>query len=971
MPLPVHDTRTGQDRNEAHAPYNFVPLPERVVGVVDTADHAVLDPTRHTGRIECTLTTGTPLYIRAGYTPEDYGRLARRSMVQLTAQEQAERALFFHHGEQPAGHARPLPVIPGSSLRGMVRNIVAIVSASRVAPVNRRQLFHRTMANPLYVAQFTQEVAGAYASKVRGGFLRQDPDGNWLIDEVTVARIQRPGHRIGGIASIPCPVPRVGNTPTIHVACGALRNVPLGRVTLRFIPVTTASVAPGPGLQPATLVVTKDMPGKHFEFVFLHDHAVHSRTWQVPQDVVDDYQSVDQITRHMEDHFPPAGRLQAGQPIFFLPGRGTRVEFIGRAQCFRIRYGFTVQQLLEQAVPSNRVTTTPLDLAESLFGYVRDQAPQDGSPVNRAGRVTIGDARLANPTLAPADIWFDPNRLLEPEILSAPKPTTYRHYLVQTNNMSGVNAGVPPAHPARIRANVNHMTYDQRGTTIRGHKLYWHHRVHRQLTPRGVDEPLQNRGGDTQRTRMCPVKAGVSFTFTMHYDNLTSVELGALLWAVRVSAMRGTQRPYRLKLGMGKPLGLGSVHLDATVLRQCPTARYGQLFDDAGSWNRGEQTLPDDVIEHFIKVFELHQLASMGRPTNANGQPYTALRQTPRVQDMLRLLRWPDEDTWEHDMQDSVEYMPLNPDFTLRRVLGVPANVPGVAALPNANLCPLPNAALAFGVGTPVLIDSVAGPVGTHPTTRGALQAVRIAGDNLPPNVDLSAVAWDGPHLTAGCIAVISGLAASADGRCMVLAVAPLHHPAALPQLVEGAPVIGIRDANGNVAIPRGLYSTPSGVLPGAALAFGVGTPVLIDSVTGPVGTHPTTGAVLQAVRIAGDNLPPNVDLSAVAWAGPHLTARCIAVISGLAASADGRCMVLAVAPPHHPAALPQLLEGAPVIGIRDANDNVAILIDGLYTVPAGVTIQATTDPGGCRFAGHVALLDDQTGHPTWDAMLL
>src|SRR5690242_462514 len=82
----------------ALAPYNFVPLPEKVVPAEEVAAEERVPPIkkpdgqieefpysvrqdiyhagRHTGTIACTLTAASPLYVRCGYTPEEYAALA-------------------------------------------------------------------------------------------------------------------------------------------------------------------------------------------------------------------------------------------------------------------------------------------------------------------------------------------------------------------------------------------------------------------------------------------------------------------------------------------------------------------------------------------------------------------------------------------------------------------------------------------------------------------------------------------------------------------------------------------------------------------------------------------------------------------------------------------------------------------------------------------------------------------------------
>jgi hypothetical protein len=64
---------TKEDRT-AKAPYNFVELPEKVVEAQSLPDGGRYHPERHTGRIECTLTTKSKLYTRCGWSPENFAK---------------------------------------------------------------------------------------------------------------------------------------------------------------------------------------------------------------------------------------------------------------------------------------------------------------------------------------------------------------------------------------------------------------------------------------------------------------------------------------------------------------------------------------------------------------------------------------------------------------------------------------------------------------------------------------------------------------------------------------------------------------------------------------------------------------------------------------------------------------------------------------------------------------------------------
>jgi len=59
----------------AHAPYNFVPLPQNVVPVcykIPAHDRYVENA--HTGYLNCVLTTLTPTYIRAALNPDFFAQ---------------------------------------------------------------------------------------------------------------------------------------------------------------------------------------------------------------------------------------------------------------------------------------------------------------------------------------------------------------------------------------------------------------------------------------------------------------------------------------------------------------------------------------------------------------------------------------------------------------------------------------------------------------------------------------------------------------------------------------------------------------------------------------------------------------------------------------------------------------------------------------------------------------------------------
>ncbi len=183
------------------------------------------------------------------------------------------------------------------------------------------------------------------------------------------------------------------------------------------------------------------------------------------------------------------------------------------------------------------------------------------------GASTFGDAQLTSPAEPPQQIAL---------LLSGPKPTAVQQYLVQGSD-------------EKTRLNLYDPEENGEPATLRGHKLYWH-RSQQALVQAQIDaanaqaDARSKKDQDSsQITTLEPVDAGATFAFTIHFENLSSVELGALLWALELPGEAGRQ--YCHKVGMGKPVGLGSVKVKATLhLSDRQAARYRQLFRHSRRW---------------------------------------------------------------------------------------------------------------------------------------------------------------------------------------------------------------------------------------------------------------------------------------------------------------------------------------------------------------------------------------------------
>ncbi len=664
-----------------------------------------------------TLTTRSPLYIRGPVLAKDFPHQEEKDSPVKNKPE------FFHTGDERK------PVIPGSSLRGMLRALLEIVSYGKMQWVSEKQLFFRTVddsaVGSYYNHRMVEELgivhstghppAPGYHAQVEGGFFRVRKDGTYFIEECTVARVDTPDLlRLFGLtdsrdlyeldgrdlyertARNPNQTPKwlyqhreiwadIDGTEKDYFFPKQFttdrnnrRRMRHPDLYLRFRRARNLAVARIQGKRSGKLVLTGHMNYKHLTFLFVPLEQPTTPI-EVPNDpreqdpnkrLVDRFHDDDQLTQWQKKAFsagsPPTGQprqkdghLRDGDPVFFLRDENRNLVFFGRAQMFRLPYTRSPFDLVDPSLRSAR----HIDYAEALFGFVRTsrQLEELGTVMPRqgdkqrayAGRVIVTDAVLRSD---PANIWLagDFDSKIEPRILATPKPTAFQHYLTQQ-------------HPD-VKGKLDHYDStppDSDKTTIRGHKLYWHQGLG---TDQGltleqiraaIKEPSQPIQGDTQHTRFKPLKPGVQFSFRVYFENLSDRELGALCWTLHPHGEQG--RRYCHHLGMGKPLGLGTVELHAHLHIIDRPLRYDTLFNSSGdNWQLGEPAVSEnsskstrstaevgeaskgedlaipEVLARLTRPFEEHLLHELNPEP-----PCVRLADMLRIAMLLKLLEWP------------------------------------------------------------------------------------------------------------------------------------------------------------------------------------------------------------------------------------------------------------------------------------------------------------------------------------------
>lgn len=637
----TNPTRPRRDRSvAAYAPYNFVPLPQRmVVARIPLPAHNAYPEGTLSGRIACQLETCSPTYVRGMMTRAQFEAFGEKKPDQLSEEEKLLRAPFFATSEKPVGN-QPEPAIPGSSLRGMLRTLVEIVGYGRMRWVGREPSFtFRAVAagNDDPLRNPYQDVLGRFGANVQAGYLIQKGDDWFVRPAITPAAMgwpeknsylkvkerQIPDRAIPGLIRFNS----ANYRPQFHVVSFSVA-VQTGQKG-RYAAITQIGDLKAGYQHQGILVCSGNMleTGKSKQLSPRKSHALvldvdpKAKPLKIRQAAVQDY--LDGLTPFQKEELTAwskdKGCLGQLRPVFYVV-QGNEVAYFGHSPNFRIPARLLGAERAARPpdfVPEELTSNPQPDLADAIFGWVEEPGtgPRSGLadklPVGRAGRIAVSNATYVGQR---DGVWLSPEPIA-PHTLGSPKPTTFQHYLVQDRRLG---------HDPDEKSLLAHYGTSPDQTQIRGHKLYWH----KGNTP-DIEATTKERQHEKQLTRIMPVKAGVRFKFDIHFENLYPEELGAVLWALRLPGEPG--KVYRHKIGMGKPLGMGSVAITPELYLVERRHRYAQLFAET-NWQEAEQMLaPDSYIAAFEKYLLVDQQIA---PQKAH------LAEVERIQMLLALLEW-------------------------------------------------------------------------------------------------------------------------------------------------------------------------------------------------------------------------------------------------------------------------------------------------------------------------------------------
>jgi CRISPR/Cas system CSM-associated protein Csm3 (group 7 of RAMP superfamily) len=617
------------------APYNFIPLNEKVVPAEEIPEFDKYCTKRYcteeriegrfTGYIDIEIKALTPLYIRDTLTEEEYKEKLRIEDENENKKKNKQQKFINPDFFSPGG----LPRIPGSSLRGMIRTLVEIMSFGKFMFFDDARLYYRGLADKC------KNLRDEYRNKIRGKsagilykvgfeyFIKPSKGFKQIFKSEAREIIEKNGYTYGEFKHY-----KVNN---------------------------------------AYIVVSGPMQGKKRDWLIEFPDEKTDEIRVSPEDI-QNYKN----DKNRSDRVPDLLKLAKDEvPCFYIMYKDSKEKdkiAFGHTGFFRLAY----EKTIGDHIPSELKNPDITDLAEAIFGNEK----------THAGRVFFEDAYLDG---KPEDALLE---TAIPKILSNPKPTCFQHYIEQNEE--------------NLKDHPKNLAHYNKENPIRGYKLYWHRsglnyeaeeisfdeeefnkllsdfnkskddfneyiieeknnkvKINLKKLPNELKEIIIKSVGkyETQHTLLKPINKGAVFRGRIRFENLSKVELGALLFALDL--------PDGLahKLGMGKPLGLGSVKITPKLYLSDRMKRYTDLFAEWDGLN--DET---NRITEFKDEFEKYVLDKL-RNSGAIQENINSLWNIERMQHLKAML---DFNNKPNDLE--TDYLPLD-EFKERKVLPKPNEI--------------------------------------------------------------------------------------------------------------------------------------------------------------------------------------------------------------------------------------------------------------------------------------------------------
>lgn len=469
------------------APYNFVPLNKEVFypSWSEEVSHDVPFEDGESGEIGITITAKSPIFIR------NHSEDKEKPSVEFCHFINENGAKEFY--------------IPGSSIKGMIRSVLEIMSFSKIIIDEDR------LKKPISVRDMTNQkelvgTANGCGFLVKHGNAYQLEDSGKIL-AISHIDLQSMCPKIKKFETAKAKYNEFGTKQVTYKTFTKMMDVKGKQIPKEMAKMDNASNQKG------ILVFSGDIGNKKHEFIFKSSTQKISLDTSVFQDFSKAYfeneGSVD--GQYWKEKFKlPNTKI----PIFYEKNRDGKIIAIGLTQLFKLSYTKTFFDAAKQNSKPNQ-----LDLVQTIFGYHKDQ-------LALKGRVQFSHFKSTTERYEQQQV---------DAILGSPNPTYYPSYIRQYGQTGKI---------------VKYKTLMDSDAQISGWKRY---PLHSEIMPSG-----ESSDKEKVKTHFKPLPKETVFKGKLRFHNLTKAEIGALLSAI---TFHGQSDKYMHNIGMAKPLGYGKIEI--------------------------------------------------------------------------------------------------------------------------------------------------------------------------------------------------------------------------------------------------------------------------------------------------------------------------------------------------------------------------------------------------------------------------
>lgn len=462
-------------------PYNFVPTP--TTGPIQNINVEEVEGNTHKGYFTCQLVTKTPLAI------PDVAKKQKGN----SDEKNPDKYPFMALGDKP--------MIPGSSVRGVIRNIYeAATNSCMITVAGDDVITARTSTGEAF----------------EPAILMQE-DGEWNLYEADPIRLTV-GKEISIKNNVIYGEDNYKWGEKVWLQRGDSNEKGNGKLDVKNL-----SKDQKQGYVSGYVYIGEPFSGKYAAKVFIKGNFIRA----VTKKDIDTLKKTHEIynDKAVNRNAKKNGWYKGFQNAYdkgVVPLWYKKVDeklYLSLASIGRKAYYNTLSDIpnVGRACKSR----TKVCKACALFGMVGDK--NLGSKVRFTDAIVTGEARVKHSVIL--------------KELGSPKPSYLSFYT------------------------TGGATYDDKGIEVRGRKFYWHN-------PKAANDPsvYTNKGEDVSRSsEMELLDTGSKFEFKVYYDGITDEQLETLAWALTLGDNDPSSK-YCIKIGHGKPIGLGSSKI---IITEC------------------------------------------------------------------------------------------------------------------------------------------------------------------------------------------------------------------------------------------------------------------------------------------------------------------------------------------------------------------------------------------------------------------